>query len=747
LETDLHHHALAVRVRLALSARLGVRARLASSLLALGLAAAPALGQGQLRGTQPVPQQEPFLRRDTASRLLYAKILELEDTRQYTKALGEMLLRPHAGVRRRAAIAIGRIGDPAGVPPLLAQLAPDVERDANAVADAVFALGEIEHESAVPRLLELLADSKSPAIVRARSAEALGKIGANERAAAALGPARIAQIAAAVAAVLPPPDRDVVGDDLLVGTLGVTALLRLKQPAATPSLVAVLAGRSSTLRWQAANAVARLRVDAGAAPGMVAPLTSMLKASEPLERANAARALGVAKSKASLDAIVPLIDDPDDRVRASAVRALASLGDKRAATPLNAVGERLLADDLRYAADRLPGVPPAQNLLLVVAEALGALKDPSSLPLLQRMRALDGHAGANPETELAVAAYGEAAFFDIPTTAAVTAEWHHVANYAQGLAIVGGERATREALDLLAGRRLGAVDPRAVPDLLTALGKLKPAGVEQILIDNLGAQDAVVRATAAQLLGELFAPSQSELSYRALEAALKAAAADTDVDARLALLESIAKYTKRQHTVDLLSASLSDPAFVVRRRAAELLEADGAGAFVWKLGPIATGRKAADYERIEARMRRPNPIAVMSTEKGDVRLELFVRDAPLTVLNFVDLARKKFFDGTVFHRVVPNFVVQGGDPRGDGNGGPGYQIRCEINEDPYDRGAVGMALSGKDTGGSQFFFTHAPQPHLDGGYTVFGHVTAGMDVVDRLARGDKILSVTIQEAD
>ena len=94
---------------------------------------------------------------------------------------------------------------------------------------------------------------------------------------------------------------------------------------------------------------------------------------------------------------------------------------------------------------------------------------------------------------------------------------------------------------------------------------------------------------------------------------------------------------------------------------------------------------------------------------------------------------------------MPNFVIQDGDPRGDGNGGPGYQIRCEINEVPYARGAVGMALSGKDTGGSQWFVTHAPQPHLDGGYTVFGNVIAGMDTVDNIARGDVIRAISIKE--
>ena len=109
------------------------------------------------------------------------------------------------------------------------------------------------------------------------------------------------------------------------------------------------------------------------------------------------------------------------------------------------------------------------------------------------------------------------------------------------------------------------------------------------------------------------------------------------------------------------------------------------------------------------------------------------------------LARRGYFNGQTVPRVVPNFVVQTGDPRGDQNGGPGYSIRCEINEAPYDRAAVGMALSGKDTGGSQWFVTHSPQPHLDGGYTVFGRVISGMDVVDRISRGDTVLRVVVNE--
>jgi len=127
-------------------------------------------------------------------------------------------------------------------------------------------------------------------------------------------------------------------------------------------------------------------------------------------------------------------------------------------------------------------------------------------------------------------------------------------------------------------------------------------------------------------------------------------------------------------------------------------------------------------------------------------IELLPEEAPLTVDNFIQLATRRYFNGITIHRVVPNFVIQDGDPRGDGNGGPGYQIRCEINEVPFKRGAVGMALSGKDTGGSQWFVTHSPQPHLDGGYTVFGNIVAGIDVVDNIARGDAIRSIAITES-
>lgn len=137
------------------------------------------------------------------------------------------------------------------------------------------------------------------------------------------------------------------------------------------------------------------------------------------------------------------------------------------------------------------------------------------------------------------------------------------------------------------------------------------------------------------------------------------------------------------------------------------------------------------------------PRAIMETEKGTINLELFSNEAPNTVKNFSDLAENGFYDGLNFHRVIDNFMIQGGCPHGTGTGGPGYQIKCEINSNKHLAGSLSMAHAGRDTGGSQFFICHAPQPHLDGVHTVFGK-TEDMDVVNAIRKGDKILSVKIE---
>ena len=136
--------------------------------------------------------------------------------------------------------------------------------------------------------------------------------------------------------------------------------------------------------------------------------------------------------------------------------------------------------------------------------------------------------------------------------------------------------------------------------------------------------------------------------------------------------------------------------------------------------------------------------AIMETDKGTINIDFFDDEAPNTVANFVKLSKDGFYNGLNFHRVIPDFVIQGGCPNGTGTGGPGYKIKCEINPNKHEAGSLSMAHAGRDTGGSQFFICHSPQPHLDGLHTVFGQ-TADMDVVNAIKAGDKILSVTIQE--
>lgn len=139
--------------------------------------------------------------------------------------------------------------------------------------------------------------------------------------------------------------------------------------------------------------------------------------------------------------------------------------------------------------------------------------------------------------------------------------------------------------------------------------------------------------------------------------------------------------------------------------------------------------------------------ATMATDKGTMVLELYAQEAPGTVENFAKLARSGFYDGLTFHRVIANFMIQGGCPNGNGTGGPGYSIPCETEGNPHRhlRGSLSMAHRGKNTGGSQFFICHSPQPHLDGVHTVFGRVTEGLDVLDAIRQGDHMTRVTIVE--
>jgi cyclophilin family peptidyl-prolyl cis-trans isomerase len=260
--------------------------------------------------------------------------------------------------------------------------------------------------------------------------------------------------------------------------------------------------------------------------------------------------------------------------------------------------------------------------------------------------------------------------------------------------------------------------------------------------------DAVVRSLAADVLAGTHDPGD----LPALVCAFRRAGADSIPDAALSALAALHALAELSETVrdrlgkDFIDSTPRPSEFLLRRWAAEHWP-DLARR--WEpLLPVGTGRDPAYYQSLARRFlwdpKQAYPRVLIVTGRADsIVVELFGPDAPVTVDHFLGLVQRRFFDGRHWHRVVPNFVVQDGDPRGDGWGGPGPAIRDEINPQRYDAFVVGMALSGPDTGGSQWFITLSPQPHLDGTYTVFGRVVSGIPALLRITQGDPITSIRL----
>ena len=288
-------------------------------------------------------------------------------------------------------------------------------------------------------------------------------------------------------------------------------------------------------------------------------------------------------------------------------------------------------------------------------------------------------------------------------------------------------------------------DPRVLPAVLEGLRRARGKDALDTLHRYLEHADLGVRVAAAEGLAALGAIGASSPLLAAWRRGLGDGAGD--LEARLAAVTALAAQKDEGGWAGLAEvAGRTPPARCAR---APLSPCASSAPRPPTPPPQAVLRPAHDYREAMApfdpRAGVPlyTPRVFLHTRHGTIEIHLDVVEAPLTTASFVDLARAGFYDGLVFHRVEPGFVVQGGCPRGDGNGGPGYALRCEITRRPYGRGAVGMALSGKDTGGSQFFVTLSPQPHLDGGFTLFGQVVAGMDAVDRIRPGDVIERVEV----
>jgi len=617
-----------------------------------------------------------------------ASILALEDRREHDAALVASWIR-HENVlhRLRIALALGRIGSitRTGVPEL-AILAADPDRRVRETA--AFALGEIG--DGAETLFQLAADPD--AAVAAEAVEALSKLSRDKT----LIPRYVA-----------------IADS--AATEGVRAravrfLFRWDDDTASEAARRALGSPSVAVRQEGAYALAR-RVYAPSREELLLLLTDP----NTLTRAYAVAALGRIADPSSFPALMTALGDVHPWVRTNAAIALGRVAAKDRAV--------LDPDDLPRIFAALEDADAG-----VRASMIDTVGYYASMNETARARLLDklGN-GSMWERELAAGAIAKHLPWGVASkTLTGLTSW-------QIVRVLEATATTPQGAEL---RRQYASHADALVRA-NVLGSMPEANAEaegDLVRSALEDADVIVRASAYERLGNF-----KEIPLATLVAAEQRERSESMNDARLAAISAINRATAAPERTALLQSLVADADPVVRRVAAEL---SGTSPAYW---PLTVRRTPNEYEEIVRWSREPHTATIHMT-RGKIEIALLSQEAPMTAWNFAQLASRKYFDNTSFMRVVPNFVIQGGDPRNDMNGGPGYAIRDEINLQKYTRGAVGMALSGPDTGGSQFFVTHSPQPHLDGGYTIFGRVYDGMTgVVDQTERGNRVLTITIDE--
>jgi cyclophilin family peptidyl-prolyl cis-trans isomerase/HEAT repeat protein len=663
---------------------------------ALGLVAAPQAGaqQGAL-----VEQLAP--------------VLAAEDARNFTApALRAGLVSSDSFVRQTAAMAVGRIADARGVELLLPLL---IDPDTTVRVAAVFALGLIGDTAAIPPLIERL--TSPPALDAASSAEAMTSL-------ARIGGRRAAEFLAGV--VQGRVQLAVAERDPLVRVIALEAW-RLGRLAPVAELLPLAADTSADMRWRAVYSLSRLRPRAAASR-----LAESLRDPAPLARAFAVRAFtrpfadsaGVTPDAAAA-LIIPLVDDADAGVRVNALRAIASFDARRF---VNRIVPRL--DDAN------------PNVRVEAAATLGAVGGPDAAAALSRVAAGRGFFAVRRAALLGLARADTAAYRGAAAAWARSPAWFERMVVAEADGSLGARPAHLDDRD----SRVMAAAFNAWADAQAGADSLLRAEAGRLV----GHRDPAVRSVAIGVIGR--APGVADLPV--LVAAYRAAERDSFPDAAIAALDAMQALAR----VSDSARRVVEREFLARVPAPSDYNLKSWAARRWPAAaerwgpahPVATGRTLQDYREIVRRylvapdsLRRPR-VVIETEQRGTIEVELLGPDAPLTVANFLSLVDRRFFDGNRWHRVVPNFVVQDGDPRGDGWGGPGYAIRDEINRVRFSSPVLGMAHSGRDTGSSQWFLNLSPQPHLDGTYTVFGRVEGSTAALVRITQGDVIRTIRRQ---
>jgi cyclophilin family peptidyl-prolyl cis-trans isomerase/HEAT repeat protein len=661
----------------------------------------------KLAGSPFAPSDEPLL----------AHLLEVADTRRADTAVVDRALASRSPfVRAYAARTIGQIGMSTRATALRSLVA---DADTAIAADAAFALGLLHDTASAVVLAGAL--SGTPTVVAA-AAWTLGELGEAGRPALEAvmergqPAASLPEVLQATAKLRPLPTRLLVPylahSDVRVQRSAAYALTRSRAPAAVTALLAL------ERRLATAPALAGREADA------VVDLRSYI--ARGLARTVAGDSLG----SEAVTALRRLVEDSHPHVRINAIRALATYGGAAR------------VDLARHFHD------PDANARIALAQSLGGVLAVPSDDWSNAWLADTGFTYRRALLSTSVRAGVRLAALDAENPTA----WQRHADWRFRAAAAEASGAGLQAdIDMIAAPLLRDPDVRvraaaynaALNWADSATAATRPYG-RSALPAALRDDDPVVRASVLDALRSHARAPDARVAF----AAWRRAAADSENDARVAALRVIAAAWIADSgafaTLRDSIAALAPPSDAGERAAVRGVSP----LLAWSRVGIAPRPHAWYLDQVRtiaARAFGNRPIvASIVTARGTIEIDLAAADAPMTVANFVSLAKRRYYDGLAFHRVVPNFVAQDGDPRGDGSGGPGYAIRDELNRRWYDRGAVGMALSGPDTGGSQYFLAHSPQPHLDGHYTVFGHVTRGLDVLDALVQGDRILRITVQ---
>lgn len=655
----------------------------------------------------------PGQAQDEAAVEAIAPILMAEDARQWDATLFRRGLE-HSDplVRKKAALAVGRLRDRRGTSLLVDHLR---DPDSTVQAEVMFALGLLQDTAAIGAVLARYNDR--PGLWREAAQEgitALAKINDPRVASFFSGilrgtqtltvdapPIVVVQVAREVwrlgpsgpVAELIPFLRDTLVE---MRQAALYSVGRVRPPSAGSDLLLSLRDDLALLRSWAARALTKTYADSANLPAdaVMTGLRRLLADGDDGVRINALRSLGSFRLPDLSGSIIPLLGDPDVNTR---VQAAATLG--------------------------LTGGPAA-------AEALnGVLR--SREPWSVRREAL-----------LSLARVDSARFLNAVLAWAESSDWRDRAVAAEAFALVGSaDHPQRPSIDRERDGRViarmlqaGSGSPQA-PNLLAAARRL------------IGHPDGAVRSAAADLI----ARAQDPADIPALVASYRQAARDSFPDAVLSVLAALDTIAAKDAGAALkveqefLNVVPRPESYLVRRWAEESWPE---AAERWGSAfPVETGRTLEDYRELTRRFvagsdssRYPH-VFLETEQRSIIELELFGPEAPLTVANFLLLVDRHYFDGNSWHRVVPNFVAQDGDRRGDGVGSSPGVIRDEINRRRYGSNVLGMALSGPDTGTSQWFLTHSPQPHLDGTYTVFGRVVSGSGALKRISQGDRINTI------